>query len=241
MSLARLTSISTSTLSLLLERQRLQSLPQYTNQTSSPLHLPQITRNLALLREGILDLEAKEGRTEALTLLRSQYGRMRGMLGDDAGRVSIEPLLDSEPPQPSVPEQSSAERSPSPFNRGHTRSSSVDAVYTPYADDPEVGREPGMMLQEQQRLMNEQDAHLDNLAQSIGRQHHLSLQINDELGVHHGLLEELDTDLDRTQTRLGRARNQLGRFAKGTKANGSAITIAVLILILLILIMYFKT
>jgi syntaxin 8 len=86
MSLAKLTSISTQTLSLLLERQRMQTLPSYSSQandTSKPtnLHLPQITLNLNSLRTGILALEAKEGRSDAVTLLRNQHERMRSMLG----------------------------------------------------------------------------------------------------------------------------------------------------------------
>jgi len=69
----------------------------------------------------------------------------------------------------------------------------------------------------------------------------MSLQINDELDVHHGLLEELDTDLDRTESRLGNARRKLDRVAKGAKNNVSTVTIGLLILVLLILIIIFKT
>ncbi|KZV76771.1 hypothetical protein PENSPDRAFT_569119 [Peniophora sp. CONT] len=235
MSLAKLTAISTSTLSLLLERQRLQTLPQYTTQTSNPLHLPQITKNLRQLKAGILALEAKEGRTEAVTLLRSQYGRMRGMLGEDADRAGIEVLE-----EPKVEE----ERDLSPgIVKTHTRSrsSSTEPIYTPYADDPEAGPEPGVLLQEQQRLMDDQDMRLDTLAQSIGRQRDISLRINDEIGTHQGLLEELDHDLDTTSNNLGRARRQLGTFAQKAKANGSTLTIAGLIFVLLILIIVFKT
>lgn len=66
----------------------------------------------------------------------------------------------------------------------------------------------------------EQDQHLDHLSHSINRQHHISLQINDELDVHHGLLQDLDTDIDRTQNRLGKARKKLDRVARGVKNNG---------------------
>lgn len=101
MSLAKLTSLSTQTLSLLLERQRLQSIPQLqssslqpsSGSSSSNLHLPQITRNLNQLRKGILELESPingTGAAEAAGLLRNQYGRMRGMLGDDAESLGIE-------------------------------------------------------------------------------------------------------------------------------------------------------
>ena len=63
--------------------------------------------------------------------------------------------------------------------------------------------------------------HLDRLANSISRQHHISLQINDELDVHTGLLEELDTDLDRTGDRLRSARRRLDTVARGAVANGA--------------------
>jgi len=92
MSLAKLTAVSTKTLSLLLERQRLQTLPSYSTdgpssnlgQNGSSLHYPQIKRNLGQLRAGILALEAKEGSTaEAAKLLRNQYDRMRAMLWEE--------------------------------------------------------------------------------------------------------------------------------------------------------------
>ena len=62
--------------------------------------------------------------------------------------------------------------------------------------------------------------HLDSLSHSITRQRDLSMQINDELDVHTGLLEELDYDLDDTGNRLGRARQQLGRVANGAREHG---------------------
>jgi syntaxin 8 len=77
------------------------------------------------------------------------------------------------------------------------------------------------MLQTQRQMMDQQDVHLDQLAQSIGRQRDLSLQINDELDVHHGLLEEMDEELDRTGSRLSRARQKLDRVAKGAKENST--------------------
>ena len=92
MSLAKLTAVSTKTLSLLLERQRLQTLPSYSTNApgsnvgsnGSSLHYPQIKRNLGQLRVGILALEAKEGSTaEAAKLLRNQYDRMRAMLWEE--------------------------------------------------------------------------------------------------------------------------------------------------------------
>ena len=81
MSLPKLTSLSTQTLSLLLERQRLQTLSP-SPRSAGLTQAPQITKNLTQLRAGIIELEENEGRTEAVTLLRSQFERMRSMLGD---------------------------------------------------------------------------------------------------------------------------------------------------------------
>ncbi|KAJ7054065.1 hypothetical protein C8F01DRAFT_493292 [Mycena amicta] len=226
MSLVKLTSISTQTLSLLLERQRFQTLPVYSSDPppTAPNNLAQITQNLDALRTGILALEAKDGRSDALTLLRNQHERMRGMLGpgEDAGVESIEPERAHQPPQTKL--------IPSP---------PPETVFTPYTDDPEAG--PEQMLQTQRLMMDQQDSHLDLLSHSINRQRDISMQINDELDVHTGLLEELDTDLGNTENMLSGARRRLDRVAKGAKNNGSAVTIGGLILVLLILIIVFKT
>ncbi len=43
--------------------------------------------------------------------------------------------------------------------------------------------------------------------------------MNDELDVHAGLLEQLDTDLDNTDARLRGARRRLDWFSKAAKEN----------------------
>jgi hypothetical protein len=145
MSLAKLTALSTHTLSLLLERQRLQSLSSAATAdgTNSSLHLPQITRNLAQLRSGIMELESSGEHSEAVVLLRNQHVRMRGMVGSDA---IIEPL-----PEPTATQEASP---PGEEKLQNTWPTVNDQVFTPYTDDPEAGRDPVFELQEQQRLMD---------------------------------------------------------------------------------------
>jgi len=242
MSLAKLTAVSTKTLSLILERQRLKALSSSDGTTSgSTLHYPQIKRSLNQVREGILALEAKEGSSaDATRLLRSQYERMRGMLWEEE-RAEI-PSLEGN--------RISTSRTVSPELPAQTRQSARDSllsqpIFAPYTDDPEQGLaeppEPATLLQVQRLMMDEQDQRLDELSSSVNRQHHISLQINDELDVHHGLLEGLDSDLDRTDSRLRKARRKLDTFAQGVKENGSVVVIGIIIFILLILIIRFKT
>ncbi|KAI0777644.1 hypothetical protein BD413DRAFT_490612 [Trametes elegans] len=239
-SLAKLTSLSTHTLSLLLERQRLQNL------NSTSLHTPQIAKNLEQLRTGILDLEERDGPSEASRLLRSQHERMRGMLGPEADAVGVQRI--QEPPSAatdatasssSSPAPGSPEAAPSPFPPPPVTASNSE--FAPYSDDPEAGYTSDEMLLQQRQIMDTQDVHLDELSRSITRQRDISLQINDELDVHTGLLEGLDHDLDRTDSRLSHARRKLDRVARGARENGSTVMIAVLILVLLILIIVFKT
>ncbi|KAH9950738.1 hypothetical protein B0H21DRAFT_784638 [Amylocystis lapponica] len=232
-SLARLTSLSTQTLSLLLERQRLQTLPTSPGAAPTPaLHIPQIARNMAQLRTGVLALEAADGRSDAAALLRSQHERMRAMLGPAGDAAGVQRLEEqAQAQEPSAP--SSSHGSPSP-----------EPAYAPYTDDPEAdaGTEADAeVLHAQRQLMDAQDVHLDRLAHSLSRQHDISLQINDELDVHTGLLAELDLGLGHTHDRLSGARRRLDRVARGAKENGSTVMIALLILVLLILIIVFKT
>ena len=251
MSLAKLTSLSTQTLSLLLERQRLQSLsPLGAQPTTTNLHLPQISRNLKQLRKAILDMEEKDGRSEAVVLLKSQFGRMRGMLGEDAEVMGIEAFQEDgkavgSSGQPGSEASGSRPNSgaSTPSEGTRNRKLSEEPIYTPYTDDPEAGLDPALMLQEQRRMMDrkysfvpllsspllkhvawyaDQDLHLENLSRSVNRQRDISIQINDELDVHTGLLQELDHDLDRTESRLGGARRQLERVAKGARNNGTS-------------------
>lgn len=143
MSLAKLTALSTQTLSLLLERQRLQSLSPSAapGGTNSSLHLPQITRNLAQLRSGIVELESTGDHSEAAALLRNQHVRMCGMVGLDA---VIEPL----------PEPTATPEDPPGEEKQNKWPAVSKQVFTPYTDDPEAGRDPVFVLQEQQRLMD---------------------------------------------------------------------------------------
>lgn len=67
----------------------------------------------------------------------------------------------------------------------------------------------------------DQDVHLENLSRSINRQRDISVQINGELEVHTGLLEQLDAEVDDTQGRLSGARRRLDRFSRGAKENGN--------------------
>ncbi|KAG8705042.1 hypothetical protein FRC08_001886 [Ceratobasidium sp. 394] len=230
MSLSHLTALSAQTLSQILELQRFSTLP---GSPSPPASLvTQITKNMGALRTSILSMEVNPAGRDEVKPMREQWERMRSMVGNDVDIESLPPVRAPTPPAPSPP------RSPPPRNGGLD-----DGIYRPYKDEPvdEDGPTHDEIMLEQQQMMDEQDTHLDRLSNSIRNQRDISIQINDELDVHTGLLESLDHELDSTHDRLGRARRRLDHVARGARDNGSAVAIGVLILVLLILIVVFKT
>lgn len=124
----------------------------------------------------------------------------------------------------------------------HLPSSSQHGANTPYLDSPLTesspaapgtrregqqdfqdrwaGHDDAELYQSQHRIFADQDAQLDTLSTSIGRQHHMSLQMNEELHEQSELLDELDEGVDRTGLRLGRASGQLDHVKRGLKDHG---------------------
>jgi syntaxin 8 len=114
---------------------------------------------------------------------------------------------------------------PTPIDRNaQTRGDSFlsNQSTTPFRDDPEDNPRitDSELLTSQQTLMDDQDERLNHLSTSIGRQNQLSMQIGDELDVHHQLLEDTDGAMDATAARLGRARKRLDKVADEAKQYG---------------------
>lgn len=125
------------------------------------------------------------------------------------------------------------------------------AALFPYRDDPDASpayrdrAEAENMSNVQihayhRQILDEQDAQLDALGESISRQRELSMQIGDELDSHVMMLDESERQVDRHQSRLDRARRQVGKIARGAGESKQMITIIVLILILVFLIVVLK-
>lgn len=113
-----------------------------------------------------------------------------------------------------------------------------------FKDDPDVERTAGLdnsqHMQLQQEIMTDQDASLDRLSRSIGRQHELSIQIGDELDDHVELLDDVDGMVDRSQTRIDKARRNLRSFSKKAREHKSLGVIILLIFVLVLLIIILK-
>jgi syntaxin 8 len=122
------------------------------------------------------------------------------------------PRISLEPPTPITPNPQAQSRDSYLSNQSTT----------PFKDDPEDNARisESEMVTQQQTLMDDQDERLNHLSTSINRQNQLSMQIGDELDVHHQLLEDTDGAMDRTAASLGRARKRLDKVADEAKQYG---------------------
>jgi len=113
-----------------------------------------------------------------------------------------------------------------------------------YRDEPEGPDQTGLDNQQihsyHKQVLKDQDDQLDTLAQSVGRQRILGIQMGSELEEQAELLDDVDRGVDRHSSTLERARKRLGNVARKSKDNWSWVTIAILICILVLLIVVLK-
>eukprot|EP00743_Colponemidia_sp_Colp-15_P008117 GILK01008798.1.p1 GENE.GILK01008798.1~~GILK01008798.1.p1 ORF type:complete len:131 (+),score=19.02 GILK01008798.1:56-448(+) len=96
---------------------------------------------------------------------------------------------------------------------------------------------PRNETQIQQDLINQQDQTLDDLSLAIGRLGLLGSTINQELETQKVLLESLDRDMDRTQSKFEYVNKKISEFLK-LSDRGACWLIFVLSVILLILVFF---
>lgn len=247
----------------LLERQRAISLDLEPNSQDG-----EISRSLESLREGIETVQADQTRlaeshdSAGAAALKDQLGPLQAQYEDLATQFHGEPA-DTAQASSATPDlkQPVPQHPPSKSVRFMDNSAAAAAVqeeideeenrdrnslFRPYRDAPSPPRPDQSGMDNQQiydhhaRTMRDQDDQLDRLGESIGRQHQLSIQIGDELDGHVQLLDGMDGDVERHQTRLDGARRRIDRIRRKAGDNWSMMTIIGLIIVLVILIVILK-
>lgn len=89
---------------------------------------------------------------------------------------------------------------------------------------------------QQQLLLRQQDDDLDALGAHVTRIGQVGLQIHEELEQQSGMLEELDTDIEGTSTRLQAAQKKIDHMLKKAGLGGQLCIIVFLIAVLIILL-----
>ncbi|EPS32741.1 hypothetical protein POX_d05103 [Penicillium oxalicum] len=249
----------------LLERERAISLDLEPNAQDG-----EISRSLESLQTGIQAVEAEQIRLaesndsagaaalkDQLAPLRDQFQELSAQFHGEGGGSSAEPSTQASPDLKQPVPQHPPSKSVRFMNNSAAAAAVQDEIddeddrnrqqlFRPYRDEPspptvdQSGMTNEQIYQHHDRVMREQDDHLDRLGESIGRQHQLSIQIGDELDGHVALLDGLDGDVERHQTRLDGARRRLDRIRRKAGDNWSMMTIVGLIIILVILIVILK-
>lgn len=249
----------------LLERQRAISLDLEPNTQDG-----EISRSLDSLRDGLERLENSDDADadvrDQITSLRSQYDDFASQFYETAqgGSGSNEPAklrdfahatrgTNLQQPIPQHPVSKSVRFTDANDDDDDEQYNANRAtLLQPYRDDPDSGRGEGrgyadaanldnqQIHAHHQQILSEQDAQLDSLGESIGRQHQLSIQIGDELEGHIALLDDVDEHVDRHQNRLNNARRRLDKIRRKAGDNWSLMTIVGLIIVLVILIVILK-
>ncbi|GAA6030759.1 hypothetical protein JCM8097_008860 [Rhodosporidiobolus ruineniae] len=256
-SASRLSHLSTTTLSSVLELTRLHSL----NVPAPSTLTTTVKRNLADLARGIntLENEGTEG-AEVMTGLKGQFHRLIGLveplgivveehLREDKGKGKTGRLVETDDErdeddslgggEDGLPLQPVGQRPPHIAITMHDAEASRD-LKTMEEDEEEMQRANADVLQMQRRMMEDQDDQLDSLSSAISRQHALSLRVAEELELHSSLLDDTDDALDRTESNLRRASGRLDQFTRRARDTGSTGLIIGLIILLVILVVIFK-
>ncbi|KAJ2708852.1 hypothetical protein H4R19_004544, partial [Coemansia spiralis] len=118
-------------------------------------------------------------------------------------------------------------------NRGSSRSAAPAApTAASRGGDPEFG---GHQTQHQ-ILMDQQDQQFDSMLDTVRNLHGIASTMNTELDTQAILLGEVDTLVDRTQSRLSSARRKVDKFLRD-KSNRSIHIVLVLFAVILVLLL----
>ncbi len=112
-----------------------------------------------------------------------------------------------------------------------TAASKLDGAAIRENDDFIAGQQ-----ESQQMLLRKQDESLDELSGAVTRLGQVGLTIGEELQIQADLLEEMEYEVDDTQSRLKQARRKLEKVIKKSGTKGQCTIICVLTLLLIILV-----
>ncbi|KAI9205287.1 uncharacterized protein BJ171DRAFT_501696 [Polychytrium aggregatum] len=131
---------------------------------------------------------------------------------------------------------------PEPPAGGSSSRSKVTRFAEPLVIEDAYDASNSEMVQLQQRIMQDQDSHLDLLSESILRQKDIGIMISDELNMHVQLLEETEQSVDNQNRNLRQAQRRLNEFVASTPASTKGyMVIAALLIILVIVILARRT
>ncbi|KAG7441844.1 uncharacterized protein BT62DRAFT_982664 [Guyanagaster necrorhizus] len=126
---------------------------------------------------------------------------------------------------------------PAPRMRAGVSGGRPAPAYTPQQREDEVEDDQSAWAREEQQMMiREQDRTIDSIAGTLSNLAHQAGLMGQEIVEHTELLTDLESGVDRTDSKLGNAMGRMKRFIRQSEERGSGWCIVVLILVLCILL-----
>ncbi|XP_028768935.1 syntaxin-52-like [Neltuma alba] len=99
-----------------------------------------------------------------------------------------------------------------------------------------VGLDNGGLVGLQRQIMSEQDEGLEKLEQTVTSTKHIALAVNEELDLHTRLIDDLDQQVDVTDSRLRRVQKNLAVLNKRTKGGCSCLCLLLAVVGIVVLV-----
>lgn len=116
----------------------------------------------------------------------------------------------------------------------------VDKSSYPLADmdqGPREDHQAAWAMEEQQMMIREQDRTMESIAGTLSTLAQQAGLMGQELEEHHELLEDLEQNVDRTDSKLNDAMRRMRKFLRDSEEKGSGYCIIVLIIVLAVLLL----
>ncbi|KAJ3905282.1 syntaxin 6, N-terminal-domain-containing protein [Lentinula edodes] len=91
--------------------------------------------------------------------------------------------------------------------------------------------------EEQQFMIQEQDRTIESIAGTLSTLAQQAGLIGQEIGEHNEMLDDLETGVDRTDSKLNDAMRKLRKFARDSEERGSGWCVVILVVVLMILLL----
>lgn len=126
-------------------------------------------------------------------------------------------------------------------SNGRNVSNISNDFYTPYTDtppsEPQSELSSTQLYQQNNYLYDDQDRRLEEISGNVNRQRLLGEGITSELDVHNDLLDDLESQTERSQSRLDGLTRGVHNFNRRSRECGVCSIIIALVLILFILLL----
>ncbi|KIK06458.1 hypothetical protein K443DRAFT_280772 [Laccaria amethystina LaAM-08-1] len=124
-----------------------------------------------------------------------------------------------------------------PRQRQPSDSTQRDKPGSPFSDQYGDDHQAEWAREEQQMMIREQDNTMDSIAGTLNTLAQQASLMGQEIGQHNEMLDDLEQNVDKTDTKLSDAMRRLRKFLRDSEEKGSGWCIVILMLVLMALLL----